>query len=200
MLPYKFLHFPRTESKVYGDLISKFLRGELGDIKNVNPYLVALLYAGDRENAKHTINQWLQKGYYVIVDRYVYSNIAFQTAKFKDEKEKQELREWILHAEYQYFNIPKPDINIFLNVPFEFIRKNLSNIRQGDDRNYLKGKKDIHEASLDFQKNVLKEYLLLEKNDPDFHRIDCFHDQNSIFPAGDIFKHMINILKSNSVI
>ena len=42
------LHFPRTGTPVYGELISRFLRGELGDIHQVNPYLVALMYAADR--------------------------------------------------------------------------------------------------------------------------------------------------------
>ena len=51
-IKYKYLHFPRTDSPIYGELIAMFLRGDLGDINNVNPYLVALLYAGDRNNAK----------------------------------------------------------------------------------------------------------------------------------------------------
>ena len=46
---YEYLHYPQTDSPVYGDLIARFLRGELGEINAVNPYLVALIYA-DRKS------------------------------------------------------------------------------------------------------------------------------------------------------
>ena len=88
----KYLHFPRIDSPIYGELIARFLRGEFGDVRSVNPYLVALLYAGDRENAKPLIQDWLSRGYLVLVDRYVYSNVAFQCAKIDKLKEKEELR------------------------------------------------------------------------------------------------------------
>jgi len=44
----EYLHFPRFDAPVYGELIARFLRGDLGSLEQVNPYLVALLYAGDR--------------------------------------------------------------------------------------------------------------------------------------------------------
>ena len=43
-----FLHFPRFDAPVYGELIARFLRGEFGGVGQVDPYLVALLFAGDR--------------------------------------------------------------------------------------------------------------------------------------------------------
>jgi hypothetical protein len=78
---FKYIHFPRTDSPVYGDLIARFLRGDLGDLKSVNPYLVALIYAGDRYDARIQISEWLNEGFLVVADRYVYSNVAFQCAK-----------------------------------------------------------------------------------------------------------------------
>ncbi|MEA3479943.1 MAG: thymidylate kinase, partial [Bacteroidota bacterium] len=80
-VPYKYLHFPRLEVGVYGDLIARFLRGEMGANDQVDPYLVALIFAGDRTDASTQIRQWMDEGKLVIVDRYVYSNIAFQCAK-----------------------------------------------------------------------------------------------------------------------
>ena len=49
-IPFKYLHFPRLEEGVYGKLIARFLRGEMGRIDQVDPYLVALIFAGDRGN------------------------------------------------------------------------------------------------------------------------------------------------------
>ena len=57
--PYKYLHFPRVEEGVFGDLVARFLRGDLGKNDEVNPYLVALIYAGDRNDAAKEIKQWL---------------------------------------------------------------------------------------------------------------------------------------------
>lgn len=55
----EFLHFPRTDSPLFGDLIARFLRGDLGNIDSVNPYLIALIYAGDRHNAAEQLQGWL---------------------------------------------------------------------------------------------------------------------------------------------
>ena len=77
----EYLHFPRTESPFYGELIARFLRGEFGSLNDVDPYLVAMLYAGDRKDASDTISNWLSKGKIVLLDRYTYSNIAYQCIK-----------------------------------------------------------------------------------------------------------------------
>ena len=47
----EYVHFPRFDSPVYGELIARFLRGEFGGVGEVDPYLVALLFAGDRADA-----------------------------------------------------------------------------------------------------------------------------------------------------
>lgn len=44
-LRYEYLHFPRFDAPIYGELIARFLRGELGAVDAVDPYVVALLYA-----------------------------------------------------------------------------------------------------------------------------------------------------------
>ncbi|MEA3318013.1 MAG: dTMP kinase [Bacteroidota bacterium] len=198
-IAYKYLHFPRTDSEIYGDLISKFLRGELGDNNTVNPYLIALIYAGDRENARKTIRGWINNNYLVIVDRYVYSNIAFQCAKLNNKKEIAELSTWIKHLEYEYFKIPKPNLNIFLNVPFNFTKKNLENQREGDDREYLKGKDDIHEKDLDFQKKVQDIYLNEAKDENHLQIIDCFDKNEEILDPNEIFDKLINSLIKNKI-
>ncbi len=197
-LHFKYLHFPRTDSPVFGELVAKFLRGEFGELNTVNPYLVALIYAGDRDNAKNQINKWLKK-YLVIVDRYIYSNMAFQCAKIDDQNKKAILREWIRKMEFDYYKIPKPDLNIFLDVPFEFTINNLGTKRKGNDRNYLKGKKDIHEASLDFQKKVRHEYLFLSKTEVNYKIIDCSKEKNTILTQGEIHQKIIELCIINNI-
>ncbi len=197
---YEYLHFPRTDSRIFGDLVSRFLRGELGDINTVNPYLISLIYAGDRNDAKDKIVQWLKEDKLVIVDRYVYSNIAFQCAKLKDSAEKEKLSEWIKDLEYNYYKIPEPELNIFLNVPFEFTRKNLTNQRQGDDRGYLNGKEDIHEKDIGFQEKVRNIYLHEVKRDSHLKIIDCANSKGEMSDPKDIFQKIIQLLKSEYII
>ena len=189
------LHFPRTGSLVYGELIARFLRGELGDMHQVNPYLVALIYAGDRFDFKPTLENWLEDGDTVLLDRYVYSNVAYQCAKIENKEDRMALRDWILYLEYEYHKLPKPYLNIFLDVPFMFTRQSLTNSREGSERLYLQGKKDIHEADLDFQERVRETYLSLSDR-KDFVIIDC-SEGDKILPVNRISSKITNVLNKS---
>jgi dTMP kinase len=192
----KFIHFPRTDSIIYGELIARFLRGELGDISTVNPYLIALIYAGDRNDASTILLNWMNEGFVVIADRYLYSNIAFQCAKLVEQEQRVTLAKWIKNLEYEYNQIPIPDLNLFLNVPFEFTTKSLRNGRGGSDRDYLKGVSDIHEADLSFQEKVREVYLWQVKENPDFEMIDCSNAQGKMLDASAIANKIILRIES----
>lgn len=194
-VPYKYLHFPRLEEGVYGDLIARFLRGEMGANDQVDPYLVALMFAGDRADAASQIRQWMDEGKLVIVDRYVYSNIAFQCAKLAKPDEQFKLRDWILEFEFGYNKLPRPDLNLYLNVPFEFTRKQLKLARDGDDRAYLKGERDIHEENLDFQEQVRQVYLSLQEHVNDLEIISCMNADGAMLPPDNISNLIINKLE-----
>lgn len=182
-----YIHFPRYDSPVYGSLISRFLRGDFGDNETVHPQLVALLFAEDRHGAAPEMKETLAKGGTVLLDRYVYSNIAYQCAKLKDQNEAESLREWIFNTEYGDFSLPVPDLNIFLDVPIDFVEKKLKSARGGEDREYLEGAQDIHEADIEFQKKVREMYRSQCKIDPKFIRIDCSDEYGMMMSPGDIF-------------
>jgi Thymidylate kinase len=183
-----YLHFPRYDAPIFGGLISKFLRGDFGSIDQVHPQLVALLFAEDRRDAAAILRQKLSEGHCVVLDRYVYSNIAFQCSKLADKKEADELRDWIFDIEYTRWDIPRPDLNIFLDVPIGFVDAKLKNAREGSDRDYLEGKADIHEASINFQMKVREIYLQQCALDSNFIRIDCSDAEGRMLPAEDIFE------------
>ena len=183
----EYIHFPRYEAPVYGDLISRFLRGEFGDNSQVHPQLVALLFAEDRHGAAPAMKEALAAGKTVLLDRYVYSNIAYQCAKLPDAAQKNALRDWIFNTEYGDFALPVPDLNIFLDVPIGFVEENLTHSREGNDRNYLEGGRDIHEASINFQKDVREMYVGETLRDPRFLRIDCSDARGKMLPPDDIF-------------
>lgn len=186
----EYLHFPRFDAPIYGDMIARFLRGELGSVEQVNPYLVALLYAGDRADAARMINGWLAEGKCVIVDRYVYSNIGYQCAKVATEEERKTLREWILRTEYEEFGIPRPTVSLFLDVPFGFTEAKLTAQREGDDRNYLAGGVDIHEKSLDLQRRVREVYLEAASADSELQVVDCSTAEGEMASPEVIFERV----------
>ena len=179
-MAYRYIHFPMLNQGKYGELIAEFLRGEYGTVKDVHPKLVAVLFANDRKEHLQKINQWLQEGCFVLMDRYVNSNIAFQCAKIDDEAEKEKLKKWILDFEYNYNQLPLPFVSFFLNVSLDVISRSLSNIRKGKEREYLNGKQDIHEESLTLQKKVHKEYLKMLTEQNNFICIDCCDENNCL--------------------
>ncbi len=191
-----YIHFPRYESPVYGDLISRFLRGDFGDNNSVHPQLVALLFAEDRHGAAPAICDALEKGHTVLLDRYVYSNIAYQCAKLHDREKKEALRDWIFNTEYESFGEPRPDLNLFLDVPISFVEKSLNKERKGADREYLEGSKDIHEADINFQISVRDMYLRQCELDPSFIRIDCSDADGNMLPPDEIFARVKAVVAS----
>jgi dTMP kinase len=196
----EYMHFPRTDTPYFGELIARFLRGEFGSLNEVDPYLVAMLYAGDRKDASSLISNWLSQGKIVLLDRYTYSNIAYQCAKLAVLQDQDNLMKWILSLEFDHFAIPKPDLNIFLDVPFAFTEKNLANARTGDDRDYLNGTRDIHEESMFFQKNVRDIYLRVSSTDEHLSVIDCSNDLGQMLAPQEIFDLILKVFKDKKLI
>ena len=195
----RYLHFPRYDSPLYGELIGKYLRGDFGSIEQVHPQIVALLFALDRMDAAATIKEWLAAGDCVLLDRYVYSNIAYQCSKimmqpqFEENREQlaKDLRDWIFDTEYNKYGIPKPDLNLFLNVPIEFVDSKLKESRNGDDdRDYLNGKEDIHEADIKFQISVREIYLQQTELDANFVKVCCEDANGKMLPPAEIFANI----------
>ena len=192
----EYIHFPRYDAPVYGELISRFLRGDFGSNEAVHPQLVALLFAEDRHEAAPEMKRTLTSGGNVLLDRYVYSNIAYQCAKLKSSEEAADLREWIFNTEYGDFDLPRPDLNIFLDVPIGFVESKLKSQRAGADRDYLEGGQDIHEADIEFQKKVRDIYRKQCEIDPKFIRIDCSDENGEMLPPDAIFDKVKCIVDS----
>ncbi len=196
----EYLHFPRTDAPYFGELIARFLRGEFGSLKDVDPYLVAMLYAGDRKDASTRIRSWLSDNKMVLLDRYTYSNIAYQCAKLEDIQSQDKLMKWILALEFEHFAIPKPDLNIFLDVPFSFTEMKLSSSRSGNERDYLKGNPDIHEESLNFQKKVRDVYLRVARSEERLVVVNCCDEKGRMNSPEIISKLILGIIRDRKLI
>lgn len=164
----KMYSFPAYDKTFFGKEIGAFLRGEFGSIDEVHPKLAALLFASDRLEQKDSLVNDLQRGVYVVCDRYVESNIAHQAAKFP-ENDRAEFIGWVKTLEYQVNRLPKPDKTIFLDVPLSVSKQLVLKKKQ---RTYTDVKEDIHEADHGYLEKVYCVYKQMELTE-NWHRIAC---------------------------
>ncbi len=101
---------------------------------------MALLYAGDRAEAAPQIRQWLAEGKAVVLERYVYSNVGYQCAKLPAGAARDALRRWILDLEFGHNRLPRPDLSLFLDVPFSFTERKLAEAREGRTEAICRGR------------------------------------------------------------
>lgn len=172
-LSFAHFHFPMYGHNQFSDIIARFLRGEFGSASEVDPLFVANMYAMDRFRFLPQLLKALEENDVVLLDRYVFSNIAYQCAKYEDEGEIKNMKDWIFDFEFSFLNLPYPDLNIFLDVPIQVTRKRLEAQRTGSDRDYLQGKQDVHEADIDFQEKVRQIYLKTMKGAANCKIISC---------------------------
>lgn len=185
-----FFDFPQYEDTVFGKLIGKCLSGEFGDFLNMSPYLSSLPYALDRASAKDKMKQALLKGH-VVCNRYVSSNIAYQSAKLP-EHERDAFIQFLETGEYEEVGLPRPDAVVYLEVPEE-ISSEL--ILQKIQRVYLAAEqaKDQHEKDMEYQGRVRAVYQKLATERSDWHIVECA--VNGLMASREaIHKKIINLL------
>jgi dTMP kinase len=190
---FDFYHFPTYGDNEFSNIISQYLRGEFGDVNNVDPYFVANIYAMDRYLFKPKLEKMLQENDIVILDRYVHCNMAFQGAKFNVySDENMKIQRWIYDFEFNFLKLPYPDTCIFLDVPLDILKQRLESKREGSDREYLKGKEDIHEKDFGLQKRVYYNYKNMDSDD--YIKIDCTNKDGKLLTPDEVFnKYKIHI-------
>ncbi len=140
--------------------VERYLRGEYGSAKDVGPYRASLFYALDRFEKSFDIRRWLAEGRVVISNRYVSANMGHQAGKLLG-KERDAFLAWLMHMEYEIFEIPKPDVTIMLYVDPRVAQKFVD--KKGK-RDYTQGKKrDIHEADLSHLRKAALAYKYVAK-------------------------------------
>lgn len=142
--------FPQYGQTVAGIVIGKFLAGELP--VPVTPKAAAVLYALDRMEWRDTILAAQDSHDVVVFDRYIVSNMAYQAAKVDDPLA---MMEWILALENGQFELPSPNLSIYLDTPWEMAK---AMILQKAQRSYTDRSYDEHEADAALQLRVRANY------------------------------------------
>lgn len=185
--------FPQYDSW-FGKMVGQFLNGELGPLESVDPHFSALLYAGDRFEAKSKLEAALNNGQIVLVDRYIGSNLAHQTARV-DSAKRAAFQEWIEHLEYGIYGLPKEDLVLYLRVPPVEAQK-LVALKSA--RSYTSAQRDLQEASLRHLEDAAQMYDSLSKR-PNWNRIECFDSKRKQMRlAEDISKEVFGAVLTTS--
>ncbi len=87
---------------------------------HVDPKVSSLYYAADRAYNIHIIEEYLEEGINVVLDRYVYSNMGHQGGKCETSEERANAYDWISHLEFDMMGLPQPDVKLFLHMPTDY--------------------------------------------------------------------------------
>lgn len=150
----KKLYFPKYETptgRIVGacflgkeELCQKYLKTNDGWFEEgsskVDGMVSSLYYAADRKYNIKEVNELLNKGINVILDRYTYSNMAHQGCKINSKKERIKFFKKIELLEFDLLELPKPDITFFLYVPYKISNKLKKDREEKIDQNERDGK------------------------------------------------------------
>jgi len=180
-----------TGKIIGGPLLGKEKFGD-SFFKEGAPYvegkILSLYYAADRLYNIDKVFSLLNSGVNVILDRYIYSNMAFQGAKMSNDLERLEFFKWIENLEFNMLQLPKSDINIFLHMPVCKINELL---------NKRSEKMDDNEKNENYLEKCEQTYFLIASK-YDFKIIECATNNKlkSIEQISDeLYKFIISSLK-----
>lgn len=144
------LSFPNYESNSSGP-VKMYLNGELSErAEDLDAYQTSILYATDRLCTMKKQRVLISEADVVILDRYTGSNLLHQACKIKNLNERNKYINWINDLEFNILKLPKPDLVLFLDMPFDFtvsVAKTRKNNKCGMSS-------DIHETNFEYLKFV----------------------------------------------
>lgn len=169
-IPVEKFGFPNYESPtgkiIGGPYLGKEYIGEgwfEEGASNVDPKVASLYFTADRKYNIPVINELLNSGKNVVLDRYVFSNMAHQGGKIHDISERSKLYKWIEDLEFGLLELPKPDIAVFLHMPYEGACILKKDRKEGADQ---------HEVSESHLRNAELAYVEIANN-YNFKTIEC---------------------------
>ncbi len=152
---------------------------------NVDPKVASLYYAADRKYNIAVILNELENGTNVILDRYIYSNMAHQAGKINNVDSRNQMYAWLEKLEFELLELPPADIRVFLHMPYE-----ASLALKAGRKEAL----DEHEKSKDHLIKAETAYLEIASK-YDFSTIECT-SKNGVRSIEDIGNELYQYVKN----
>lgn len=154
---------------------------------NVPAKVASAFYVADRHYSLDFINRALNSGH-LILDRYVESNMGHQGGKIRDPRERLKFYRWIERLEYEMFELPRPDLTIFLYMPY----------KKGIElKSRMNCEKDEVECDPGHLKNSEEAYLQLAELYR-WKKIDCIRNGDLRTPEEiheEVYRAVSNLIK-----
>lgn len=184
--------FPNYQSPSSGP-VKMYLGGELVEhAGEFSAYQSSVLFAADRLCTYYNkIKPYYEKGYTIIFDRYVESNLLHQASKLASLAERKSFVEWLVNLEYKTLCLPQPNMVIFLNMPVE------KSLELAHARVELKNgeSKDIHEADISHLTNAYKVGMEMAQT-LGWNIVDCVHANGTIKTIEEIHEEIKTLVNS----
>ena len=155
--------FPGYEVTTAGQRIAAYLRGELGPMEQIDPKMIASLYAADRLAQIDEVERMRDNNEILIFDRGVTSNLIYTPARGDNDEEIAELSRFVAKLEYEIFGFPRESLVLFLDASFEARGK----IHAAKGRHT-----DLHESDETYLRKVREVALLRCREDFRWMRIE----------------------------
>lgn len=159
---------------------------------NVDPIVSILYFAADRRyNLLKEIEKEIYSNDIIILDRYTTSNMGHQVGKAKNDKDAMKILKVIETLEFELCELPKPDLVVFLHMPFEATRDMRKTRKSGDG----------NENSESHLRGAEKAYVKIAKLKK-WDYIDCLKEKtyksiDDIKNKEEIFNEIINLVNKN---
>ena len=152
---------------------------------NIDPLAACDLYVADRRYNLPAVNKLLEENDFVIIDRYVTSNMAHRGGLITNKEERLKIYEKIDKLEYDINELPRPDKTVLLYLPFEYAKILKSNRKERPDE---------AERNEEYLKRGEEAYLELAKL-YNYDTINCVRN-NEIRTIEDINEELYNLVVS----
>lgn len=134
-----------------GQIINRYLTDKNFDLPDQSAHL---LFSANRWERANQLEETLRSGKNVVMDRYIYSGIAYSLAKKGAEMDSYD---WLYGPDR---GLPKPDLTLFLTISLEELSSR-------------KGYGEERYEQIEFQKKVKKSFLkILDHEDPAIDIVD----------------------------
>lgn len=179
--------FPNYESES-SILVKKYLNGDFGEIDTLTTKQSSVLFSVDRMITMQKYRDYLKDGGILILDRYVSSNILHQASKIENKELRYQTASWIENFEYKDLNLPRPDLTIFLDMPYEISKKLRENrkLKSGTMT-------DIHEKDEKYLENCYNKGIEYA-NFAGWSVVKC-SNENGIKSRDEIAKDIFGVVK-----
>lgn len=151
----------------------------------VNPKVASLYYAADRLYNAKAIEEKLNEGYTVLLDRYSFSNMGHQGCKFENKEDRLKTYKFIDDLEFGLLELPRPDAVILLYMPVDAAAK--IRLERTEALDQL-------ESNVEHLKAAARSYLELA-DIYDFHVVNCA-EGGEPRPIEDIHEDVVKVYES----